>query len=83
MGKLHTLRRAIRRDPKTFMSDGPLFEQNGQKEPQLVGVRAFVSGAEFRDGQWQPTIVSTAQTLLPYRRFVKATLRELGYDVFA
>jgi hypothetical protein len=65
------------------MSEGPLFEQNGQEEPRLVGIRAFASGAEFREGQWQPAVVSGAQSLLPYRRFVKATLRELGYDVLA
>lgn len=83
MGKLHTLRRAIRRDPKTFMSEGPLFEQNGREAPRLIGIRDFASGAEFREGQWQPTVISRAQSLLPYRRFVKATLSELGYDVLA
>jgi hypothetical protein len=65
------------------MSEGPLFEQNGQEEPRLVGLRNFASGAEFRDDQWQPTVVSKNRALFPYRRFVQATLSELGYDVLA
>ena len=83
MGKLHTLKRAIQRNPKAFMSEGPLFVSISQEEPRLAGIRAFATGAEFRDGQWQPATVSTARALLPYRRFVKASLRELGYDALA
>jgi len=83
MGKLHTLRRAIRRNPKAFMSEGPLFDPDGKAEPHLVGIWLFCSGAQFRDGQWQPTVVADNTSLLPYRRFVRLTLAELGYDVLA
>ena len=83
MGKLHTLKRAIRRNPKAFLREGPLFEPNGKAEPRLVGIRSFCSGAQFRDGQWQAAVVADNRALLPYRRLVRATLTELGYDVLA
>jgi hypothetical protein len=65
------------------MSEAPLFEQDGREEPHLVGLRNFASGAEFRGNQWQPTVVSENRSLFPYRRFVQATLSDLGYDVLA
>jgi hypothetical protein len=65
------------------MSELPLFEQNGHDEPRLVGPRSFAAGAQFCDDQWRATVVSKNRALFPYRRFVKATLSELGYDVLA
>src|SRR5215467_3525092 len=83
MGKLHTLRRAIRRNPKAFMTEGPLFEPNGQAEPRLVGIRSFCSGARFQNGQWEPVVVDNNRALFPYRALVRATLTEMGYDVLS
>jgi hypothetical protein len=81
MGKLHTLRRAIRRNPKAFVSEVPAFEQEGRTEPRFTGMQLVCSGAQFRDGQWQAVVVSDQMSLFPYRRFVRATLRELGYEI--
>jgi hypothetical protein len=82
MGKLHTLRRAIRRNPAAFVREMPSFEWAGVGvEPRFTGIRLVCSGAQFRDGQWQPTLVSAERSLFPYRRFVRSTLRTLGYDI--
>ena len=83
MGKLHTLRRAIARNPQSFMSEKPVFESAGLAEPRFIGIRLFSSGAQFRDGQWHPTVVSDKHILFPYRCFVRAVLRSLGYDLHA
>ena len=81
MGKLHTLRRAIQRDPRGFMREVPVVEFAGKAEARFTGMQLVCSGAQFRDGQWQPTVVSDARVLFPYRRFVCSALRALGYDV--
>lgn len=83
MGKLHTLKRAIQRNPKAFMSKGPVFAQEGYSEPRLVGTALYCSGAQFRGGQWSPTTVSDERVLFPYRRFVRSVLVELGYEIAA
>ncbi len=81
MGKLHTLRRAIRRNPQAFMRELPVFEQSGREEPRFTGIRLFSDGAQFRAGQWEPAVVNDHKVLFPYRRFVRSTLVSLGYDV--
>jgi hypothetical protein len=81
MGKLHTLRRSIQRAPQAFMNEVPAFEQTGQTEPRFTEMQLVCSGAQFRDGQWQPVVVSDQRSLFPYRRFVRTTLQELGYEI--
>jgi hypothetical protein len=65
------------------MREGPVIDWTTEREPRFVGTRFVCSGAEFCEGQWRPTVVSNEQKLLPYRRFVCATLRGLGHDVSA
>jgi hypothetical protein len=65
------------------MNEAPLLEQHGRSEPRCVRIRLFPSGAQFRGGQWEPTVVSEKRILFPYRRFVRSVLVELGYDVVA
>lgn len=68
MGKLHTLRRAIERDPKKFF------------DTYDWGVS--VEGANFSEGQWEPMVCDRERSrLFPYRKFVKSVLKRLGYDV--
>jgi hypothetical protein len=56
---------------------GPPYELRSHPGTLLV-----CSGAQFHDGQWQPVVVSDRQTVFPYRRFIRATLGELGYEIF-
>lgn len=70
MGKLHTLRRAVERDPDKFMTD------YGR-----AGIGIVVQGAIFRDGQWEPVVCDRERSrLFPYRKFVASVLRRLGYN---
>lgn len=82
MGNLHTLRRAIKRTPQKFMNEGRAFETVGHGIPRFTSKTQIVClGAEFREGQWQPAVVNQQGHLFPYRRFVRATLRELGFEI--
>lgn len=69
MGKLHSIRRAVERNPDAwrlwrFMAWG--------KETE----RPHIHGAEFYRGQWIPT-----PWRWKYRSYVKKVLRDLGYTV--
>ena len=69
MGKLHTLRRAVERDPLKFTSN---YWQGGLS----------VQGAIFRAGQWEPIVSDSERSrLFPYRKFVRSELKRLGYKV--
>jgi hypothetical protein len=82
MGKLHTLRRAIERDPETFTLVGPLLGENRPDGTVALGFRGFVRiplGATFRDGQWRPARYGDTARPLAYRQFVRKVLLDLGY----
>lgn len=77
MGKLHTLKRAIMRNPEIWMD-----RKNTHGRP--------VHSAVFSDGQWKPytshldRVISSPRKnrdpYRPYRRYVKTILVNLGYD---
>lgn len=66
MGKLHTLRRAIHRDPQEYIAK--------------FGRENYARGAEFRTktGQWGP---HPFFFVAPYRGFVCHVLLLLGHNV--
>jgi len=68
MGKLHTLKRAVEREPDKFMIDH--------------GWGALALGARFREGQWEGIVCDRERSrLFPYQKFVRSVLRRLGYHV--
>lgn len=67
MGKLHTLRRAIERDPDHFM------DKNG---PSLRASSAFRYFRRKGDWRGRPYWASSS-----YRPYVRKVLRSLGYVV--
>ena len=81
MGKLHTLKRAVQRNPRAFLVDVPRLEQTGTGEPRFTGMLLFCSGASLHAGQWKPATVGDRQTRFPYRHFVRSALLELGYGI--
>lgn len=71
MGKLHTLRRAVERQPDKFMHDYRWAEMG-----------LIAQGAIFRDGQWEPIVCDRERSrLFPYRKVVRSVLLRMGYDV--
>jgi len=82
MGKLHTLKRAIHRTPQAFMIEGPAFVQDKiTLDIRFTGMKLYSLGAQVRDGQWQPVVLSDQKRKFPYRRFVRTTLRTMGYEI--
>lgn len=65
MGKLHTLRRAIQREPQKFIIK--------------CGEISYTSGAWFKDGAWLPS--NSLYYLTSYRRFVRSVLHHMRYYV--
>jgi hypothetical protein len=81
MGKLHTLRRAIERNPAAFFNSGVVFRANKPgDEPRFVGLRPVCYGAQYSQGQWVPAVIDDRKVRFPYQRYVRTTLRALGYD---
>jgi len=73
MGKLHTLRRAIERDPEKWFRTVKTLRG---------GNRYFVVGASFVRREWKPSRGYYFGSIRPPRRdFVRHTLRGLGYKV--
>lgn len=81
MGKLHTLKRAIIRNPEFWI------------DHVNINNKHVVNSAIFRSGQWCPYEVnidgwnpekvnrkSSDNPFRPYRRYVVKVLRSLGYD---
>jgi len=66
MGKLHTLRRAIERNPKEWMHEN-------------YCRKVVMSAKKTKTGQWVPFLGWCSKK--SYRSFVKHVLKELGYDV--
>ncbi len=84
MGKLHTLRRAIERDPEKFTLVGPVLGKelpDGGVELGFHGFARVPLGAIFRDGQWHPARYGYATRPPAYRQFVRTVLREHGYQI--
>lgn len=67
MGKLHTLRRAIEREPDKWFHISRFFGKT-ELRPH---------NAKFYGGQWIPN--RNWMSPFAYRRFVKKVLLELGY----
>lgn len=70
MGKLHTLRRAIERNPSEWYHKHSNFVVLGGFD------RGHVKGALFFRNRWRPTTWGNS-----YRAFVASVLRGLGYSV--
>ena len=84
MGKLHTLQRAIQRQPEKFALVGPVLGERLPDGALVIGFRGFAHvplGAAFRDGQWEPASESDRRIPFPYRQFVRTVLRKQGYDM--
>ena len=65
MGKLHKIRRAIKRDPSEWMYDN--------------GTGNIARGAHLTwEGKWEPMWYWDDK---PYRTFVRSVLKEMGYNV--
>jgi hypothetical protein len=76
LGKLHTLRRAVGRDPERWML-WPNKWRGARVQDAARDVQAY--GARFRAGNWEPTSSRGTRRGSPYRGFVRHVLRELGY----
>lgn len=74
MGKLHTLKRAIQRDPdKWYFPSNQIAWTLKYKKPHDY-VWNWVNGARFDKGEWIPYKYNSG-----YSKFVKSVLREMGY----
>lgn len=70
MGKTHTLRRAIARNPQAFIMK--------MRKPAAKSAQAYSSNRQRNNGRWLP--VSPMQRG-SYRAYVRAVLRSLGHMV--
>lgn len=69
MGKLHTLKRAIKRDPQKWVGNWG------------VGTGANFVDGQWNPYSSSPYSLSWRRFGHPYQAFVRHTLKELGYDV--
>jgi len=73
MGKLHTLRRAIERDPRVFMVT---------YRPLHAPPFGEAKGAtRWPSGQWDPYYNYSPWRKLPYSQFVRHVLKQIGYNI--
>lgn len=77
MGKLHTLKRAIEREPEKWFFTGKSFALSVKKKKPIDFMWKRSVGATFYDGEWHPK---------PYWRkyngFATKVLKDIGYTDF-
>jgi len=72
MGKLHSLRRAIERNPESWILTW------GKWGPRQEFYALYANRPRPRSPDWSPGY--NAWKGGPYRNFVRSVLKELGYD---
>jgi len=73
MGKLHKIRRAIKRNPERFIAKYTHYWL-GEREDDPLQVR----GVAYTKKSGTKTLFTYS---VPHRNFVKGVLREMGYNV--
>jgi len=79
MGKLHTLRRAIQRDPEPwYLYKWTHWDGSERSRVKLMGARFVHASRWQKKAGWVPTDYPWRHR--PYQAFVLSVLRDLGID---
>ena len=77
MGKLHTLRRAIVREPEKWFVLFRHVDMSSRYGRDREYKWKYPTGATFRGGKWTPT-----PGYRDYEGFIKKVLEDIGYEDF-